>query len=178
MSARTAVGAEPGAALEEGIRRFEAGDPVAAHGFFGQAHRADPREPRATSWYGVTLVLVERNSNLGVLYCDQALRLAGPTPELCLNQARSHLALGQRARAVTSIQRGLVANPGDPALRCALDALGRRREPVVPFLSRGHLLNRWLGRLRHRLGGAAPAEPVTPVQLGRPPPRQHGIRNA
>jgi hypothetical protein len=178
VTPRTAATADARAALEEGIRRFEAGDPVAAHGFFGEAHRCDPREPRVASWYGVTLVLVERNSNLGVLYCDQALRLVGPTPELCLNQARAYLALGQRARAVGAVQRGLVANPGDPSLRAALESLGRRREPVIPFLSRANPVNRWLGLMRHRLGGSQPGGAATPLQLGLPPPPVRGPRDA
>ncbi len=177
MSTQPAA-AEARAALEEGIRRFEAGDPVAAHGFFGEAHRCDPREPRATSWYGVTLVLVERNSSLGVLYCDQALRLAGPTPEFCLNQARAYLALGQRVRAVAAVQRGLAADPEDAPLRSALEALGRRRRPVIPFLSRANVANRWLGLLRHRLGGAPPQGQVTPLQLGRLAQPVRGFRDA
>jgi hypothetical protein len=29
--------------------------------------------------------------------------------------------------------------------------LGKRSSPVLPFLERGHFLNRGLGKLRHRL---------------------------
>jgi len=157
-------------ALEEGIRRFEAEDALGAHALFAQAHRRAAAEPRVQSWYGLTLVLVERNSNLGVALCDQALRLAGPVPELVLNQARTHLALGQRDRVLRALQRGLEATPGDPALEAALQAMGRRRRPVLPFLSRGNPLNVWLGRLRHRWQRAAPPPPATPLMLGRLPP--------
>jgi Flp pilus assembly protein TadD len=154
-------------AFEEGLDRFRAGDAVAAHALFERAHRRAPSDPRMMSWYGLTLVLVEKNSNLGVLYCDQALRLVGPESELLLNLARAHLALGQRERAVRALQRGLAAVPDDPALRAAQAALGWRRRPVFPCLRRSNPLNRWLGRLRHKWSRALhPPAPLSPMTLG------------
>lgn len=162
--------AEARAALLDGVRRFEADDPVGAHALFGQAHRRDPSDPRAQSWYGLTLVLVERNSNLGVALCDRALRVVGADPELILNLARTHLALGQRDRVVRALQRGLDARPDEPCLVAALQMLGRRRRPVIPFLPRGNALNRFLGQIRHRWAGASAGGQATPVTLGRLPP--------
>lgn len=159
------------APLDEGLAAFLAGDLSAAHAAFERAHRKDPRAPRLMSWYGVTLVLVERNSNLGVLLCDQALRLAGADVELLVNQARVHLALNQRERAVRSIARGLELWPDDARLLAARDALGTRREPVLPFLSRNNPLNRVLGRWRHRWARRnGPVYDLSPATLGIPHP--------
>ncbi len=172
------TGATAGAAqraFEEGRAAFAAGDASAAHHAFERAHRGDPRDPRAMSWYGLTLVLVERNTNLGITLCDQALRAAGPEPELLLNQARVHLALGQRERTVRAILRGLELWPDDPRFAAARDAAGIRRPPVLGFLSRANPLNRVLGRLRHRWQRrGAPAYEVSPISLGVPlePPDQ------
>jgi tetratricopeptide (TPR) repeat protein len=152
--------------LEEGIARYRDGDVREAHAHFERAHRRDPADPRTMSWYGVTLVLVEKNWSLGVLYCDQALRLTGPEPELFLNQARAHLALGQRERAVRAIARGLSANPHDPALKLAHSSMGWRRRPVLPCLPRSNPLNRWLGKLRHRWSGSRHHQGPTPLTLG------------
>jgi hypothetical protein len=161
--------AAPASAFEEGRTAFFARDLSAAHSAFERAHRRDPRDPRLMSWYGVTLVLVEKNSNLGVLLCDQALRLAGPDPELLLNQARVHLDLNQRERAVRAVLRGLDLWPDDPRLIAARDALGIRRPPVVLFLSRKNPLNRILGRLRHRWARRhTPAYELSPLALGIP----------
>ena len=159
-------GADP---CEEGRAAFLARDLPAAHAAFERAHRRDPRDPRAMAWYGLTLVLVERNSNLGVLLCDQALRVAGPEPEVLLNQARIHLALNQRVRSVKAIERGLELWPDDPRFAAARDALGQRRAAVIPFLSRKNPLNRVLGRLRHRWRQrSVPHYELTPVALGVP----------
>jgi hypothetical protein len=156
-------------ALDEGKGAFAARDVGAAHHAFERAHRRDPRNPEAMSWYGLTLVLVERNSNLGVMLCDQALRAAGPEPELLLNVARVHLALNQRERAVRAILRGLEHWPGDPRFAAARDAIGIRRPPVLGFLPRGNPLNRVLGKLRHRWSKRhAPTYDLSPLTLGVP----------
>lgn len=159
--------AEARSLFADGMAAYRAGDGETAHGLFERAHRRLVSDPHIMSWYGLTLVLVEHNSSLGVLYCDQALRVAGPDPELHLNQARAHLALGQRDRAVKAIIRGLLAAPGHPALVAAQQAMGWRRKPVVPFLDRSNPLNRWLGRLRHKWSRVIhPVQQATPMTLG------------
>jgi tetratricopeptide (TPR) repeat protein len=139
-----------GGPLTDGLAAYATRDLPGAHAAFERAHRLDPRDPRAMSWYGVTLVLVEKNITLGVSLCDAALRVAPDDPELLLNSARVHVALHQRQRAARAITRGLAAWPAHPALLAARDALGTRRPPVIPFLPRENPLNRLLGRLRHR----------------------------
>lgn len=168
-----------GAALEEGLAAFRARNLSEAHAAFERAHRRDPRDPRAMSWYGVTLVLVERNSNLGVLLCDQSLRAVGADPELLLNQARVHLALNQRVRAVRAVTRGLELWPEDERLLAARDALGVRGAPIVPFLSRNNPLNRVLGRIRHHWQRRhAPVYELSPIALGTPAEPADGERRS
>jgi hypothetical protein len=179
VSEATARGGDAGAGghLEEGLAAFAARDLSAAHAAFERAYRRDPRDPLHMSWYGVTLVLVERNSNLGVTLVDEALRAAGPDPVLLLNSARIHLALNQRERAARAVTRGLELYPDDPRLVAARHAMGTRRPPVLPFLSRSNPLNRVLGRIRHRWAERnTPSYELSPVALGVPhpdaPPRE------
>ena len=97
--------------------------------------------------------------------------MAGPDSELHLNQARAHLALGQRDRAVRSVIRGLAAAPLDPALTAAQTSMGWRRKPVLPFLHRNNPINRWLGKLRHKWSRHMnPVPEVSPMMLGLLPP--------
>jgi hypothetical protein len=174
VSESTARGAGDEAAgphLEEGLAAFAARDLPGAHAAFERAYRRDSRDPVHMSWYGVTLVLVERNSNLGLVLVDEALRAAGPDPVLLLNSARVHLALNQRERAARAVTRGLELFPDDPRLAAARLAMGTRRAPVLPFLSRSNPLNRVLGRLRHRWAHRnTPAYELSPVALGVPLP--------
>lgn len=161
------VPTEAAEAFEEGLARYREGDAVAAHALFERAHRRAPSDARLMSWYGLTLVLVERNFNLGVLFCDQALRVAGPEPELTLNQARAALSMGQRERAVKAISRGLAASPTDESLQAAQLAMGWRRQPLFPCLGRANPINQWFGRLRHRWAQRMnPAPALSPMTLG------------
>jgi hypothetical protein len=41
-------------------------------------------------------------------------------------------------------------DPQNAAILAEMRALGIRRRPVLGFLRRGHLINRWFGRLRSR----------------------------
>jgi len=141
---------EAAAALEEGLRRFREGDPEGAHQKFGEAHRRAPSDPRIQSWYGLTLVLVEKNSILGMVLVDDAVRNGRPDPELIINQSRVAMSLGQRMRAVRALERGLVLYPGQPELVATREALGRRHPPVLPFLSRRNWMNRLLGRIHYK----------------------------
>lgn len=157
------------AAHAEGLAAFAARDLPAAHAAFERAYRREPRDPGHMSWYGLTLVLVERNSNLGVVLVDEALRAAGPDPLLMLNSARVHLALAQRERAARVVTRGLELFPDDPRLLAARQAMGTRRPPVIPFLSRSNPVNRVLGRIRHRWAQRnAPVYELSPITLGVP----------
>jgi Flp pilus assembly protein TadD len=142
-----ALPAEAATALELGLRRFRSDDPEGAHEAFAQAYRRAASDPRIQSWYGLTLVLVEKNSNLGVVLVDGAS--GRPDPELLINQSRVAMALGQRVRAVRALERGLALHPGNADLNAARLALGTRQRPVVAFLSRRNWLNRLLGRIHH-----------------------------
>jgi Flp pilus assembly protein TadD len=177
-SVEPAGSSAPGAGrlLAEGLAAFLDRDLAGAHSRFELAHRTAPRDPLAMSWYGVTLVLVERNITLGISLCDQALRGSPTDPELLLNSARVHLALNQRQRAARAITRGLQAWPQHGGLLAARALLGTRRAPVIPVLSRDNPLNRLLGKLRHRwaMRGQAPTglspESLGPaIDLGAPP---------
>jgi tetratricopeptide (TPR) repeat protein len=138
--------------LAEGADLYAKGQLEEAHGKLSQAHRRRAADPRCLAWYGLTLIVVERNSNLGVRYCEEAVRGAGADDPVCwLNLARAFLALGYRERAIHTLERGLEIVPGQPALREEIDKLGVRWQPVLGFLDRSNPVNRMLGRLRHRM---------------------------
>jgi hypothetical protein len=68
------------------------------------------------------------------------------------------MAFGFKSEAIRYLRRGLMIDPANAGLAEDLERLGRRRMPVLQFLPRNHPVNRWLGRMRHRLGldGAEP----------------------
>lgn len=143
---------EIGGLLQEGIDWFGRGDLEQAHGCFQRAHRRRSSDPLALSWYGLTLILVERNTALGLRYCEESVRRGGATvPVAWLNLGRAYRALGHRVAAVRALVRGKELDPDNEDVKEELRRLGIRRPPVLPFLARAHPLNRLLGGLRHRL---------------------------
>ena len=67
--------------------------------------------------------------------------------------AETHLIAGDRRSAIGVIEDGFLVDASNPELMSLKARLGNRRRPVLRFLPRRHFLNRWLGKIRHRLLG-------------------------
>lgn len=134
---------------------LEEGRADAAFEHFRAAHGLQRGCARYSSFYGLCLALVERRFNKGVELCRAAVKDEFFNPELYLNLARVHLDFGFKSEGLRYLRRGLMIDPANAAIAAELARLGQRRRPVLRFLPRRHLLNRWLGRVRTRvLGGA------------------------
>ena len=153
---------------EEHFRRgrelLDAGQEGSALEHFRAAYQLQRANATYRSYYGLCVALVERRFNKALELCGSALKEAFFHPELYHNLARVHLAFGFKAEGLRYLKRGLLIDPGSRVIRDELERLGHRQEPVLRFLPRRHLLNRWLGRLRARFGGP-PSEPA-PAEVG------------
>jgi tetratricopeptide (TPR) repeat protein len=120
---------------------------------FRAAQRLDPSSPRYRSYFGLCLGLGERRFDRALELCRSAAKEEFFNPALYHNLARLHLAFGFKAEGIRFLRRGLMIDPQNAAILAEMRALGIRRRPVLGFLRRGHLFNRWFGRLRGRGGG-------------------------
>jgi tetratricopeptide (TPR) repeat protein len=140
---------------EEHFRRGEAALQVEDHALalehFRAANRLDPTSPRYRSYFGLCLGLAERRFDKALDLCRSAAKEEFFNPALYHNLARVHLAFGFKAEGIRYLRRGLMINPDHEPIVKHLRALGVRRTPSLRFLSRRHLLNRWIGALRGRL---------------------------
>jgi hypothetical protein len=105
------------------------------------------------SYLGYGIARCERRVEEGVKLCQHAIKVEFYQPENYLNLARTHLLNGDRRGAVRAIERGLKIDPHHLELLTLEREIGVRRLPVLPFVSRDHPVNRFLGRLRHRIAG-------------------------
>jgi tetratricopeptide (TPR) repeat protein len=139
---------------EEHFRRGEtaraSGEVARALEHFRAAHRLDPTNPRYRSFFGLCLGLVERRFDKALDLCRSAAREEFFNPALYHNLARVHLAFGFKAEGIRYLRRGLMIDPDNGAIAEDLRIMGVRRSPILPFLSRRHRINRWLGALRRR----------------------------
>lgn len=137
--------------LASGDEAYERGDRIAAHSAYRDAQRLDANDPGLLSRLGLTLTLVARDELKGIAFCEEAIRRGGEEPDALWRLSVVYLATFQKDRAIRAMRRGLQLAPTHPKLLLAIDGMGIRRRPVIPFLSRSNPINRFLGKLRHRL---------------------------
>ncbi|MEJ2686790.1 MAG: hypothetical protein P8124_06190 [Gammaproteobacteria bacterium] len=166
IDSRSAVRAETDACEEfrQGMEHFRRQDWRDAVGWFRQAEaradRRDMRRNRYTAYHGLALVLMGDLSGLNL--CRRAASDERQDAEVFACQARAEVQLNHRRRAWQAVSRGLELEPGHADLRRLRALMGVRRPPLLPFLSRDHLLNRILGRLSYRGGGRNAKPPRVP----------------
>lgn len=105
-------------------------------------------QPRYLSHYGLLLAVEARRCHEGIYFCREATAREHYNPDLFLNLSRACLAAGRRREAVEALDSGLRLQPEHAGLRALGTRMGRRKSPVIPFLSRNNPLNVFLGRLR------------------------------
>jgi tetratricopeptide (TPR) repeat protein len=137
---------------EEHFQRGEialaGGDAARALDHFQAANRLDPTSPRFRSYYGLCLALADRRFDKALSLCRSAAKEEFFNPALYHNLALLHLSFGFKAEGIRYLRRGLMIDPGNEPIAESLRDLGMRRRTPLRFLSRRHLLNRWLGGLR------------------------------
>ena len=110
------------------------------------------QSPEHLSLYGLTLAHNKRTCREGIELCQRAVRLGRGRARLQLNLARAYVATGSRLRGIQALRQGLRSGGHNPLLARELQRLSPRRSPVIGGLHRDHLINRYLGRVRARLG--------------------------
>jgi len=118
---------------------------------FRTAQRLDPGRPTFRSYFGLCLGLSERRFEKALELCRAAAKEEFYNALLYFNLARVHLAFGFKAEAIRYLRRGLMIDPKCQPILAELERLGQRRGPVLGFLRRQNVFNRWLGRMRQRV---------------------------
>ena len=141
------------AEFKQGIQLLQEGYPVGAHERFHRAAELEKQNAYYLSFLGVSESRGQKNWAAAADHCKTALSLKRNEAQLYLILAEVYLSAGRREDAVAVLDKGLIYLSDDPRIRRTMAKLGMRRFSVLPFLERGHFLNRSLGRLRHRLLG-------------------------
>lgn len=116
-----------------------------------------PDDPMLNSYYGY-LIAEKGLIDEALRHCKKAIKKASRTvgsevilSTLYLHLGKVQLLKGDKRAAIKSFRVGLGYDPSDKAIIEQLNLLGVRSAPVIPFLSRDHFLNKYLGILRARL---------------------------
>lgn len=142
--------------------------PRSALSLLSEAIEQHPDNPFLLSYYGCLTAVVNKNFDFGVQTCKQALRTLKERvpsvggregrerrkslyPVFYLNLGRAYLAADMKKLAIDSFKKGLKIDPGDRDLGWELSRLGRRKSSPVPFISRSNPINKYIGKLLHKL---------------------------
>lgn len=142
------------AAFEEfklGLTRLRDGFPAQALPHVQRAAELEQHNPFYLSYLGVLVALTQNRWAEAEHLCTAALKMKRTHPQLHLNLAEVYLAAGRREDAAEVLATGLHYTNRHPSLRRALERISQRRRPVIPFLPRTHVVNKLLGRMRHRV---------------------------
>lgn len=145
---RTELHGEVDRLTETGVQAMEANQLKDAHRLFREAYEKNPNDPKAQSYYGYTLALVEDKVHKGIELCMKAINSAEPDPNFFLNIGLLYLKLNRRREAVGAFKRGLQIDRSNRKIHDVWkEKLGWRRPPAIPFLARENFLNKLIGKM-------------------------------
>ena len=114
------------------------------------ALKISPDNPVYISHLGYCIGMLG-NIDGGLKMCRRASQMAPAVPIVLVNLGRILVETGSRQEARKLFAQAYrIDNTSSPAA-LELSRLGVRKQPVFPFLHRGHVLNKYLGMLRHRI---------------------------
>lgn len=150
-----AASAELLTTLREGIDCCRRGNWNEGLRYLGQvAERGDTGLPGVFySYLGYGIALREQRVREGLRLCRHSIKVEFYQADNYLNLARTCLLARDRRGAVRAVRDGLKVDPHHAGLLAVRTELGVRGDPVLPFLDRKHVINRFLGRLRHAVRG-------------------------
>ena len=107
------------------------------------------KSPLTQSYLGYCIAIERGQIAEALKLCRAAIEADPHNPVHCLNLGRVYLKAKRKDEAIAELRRGLSLGDNQE-IKALLEALGLRREPVFPFLSRNNLLNRYVGLILSR----------------------------
>jgi tetratricopeptide (TPR) repeat protein len=118
---------------------------------FQKAHELAPENPFVLSYLGLARIKMKAVEE-GLELCRQAAKKRPFNEDLLYNLGQAYQLAGNRQEARKTFLLGAKGCRDTQRFLNALKEMGVRRKPVIPFLSRDNILNRWLGRVTYKPG--------------------------
>ncbi len=107
-------------------------------------------QPRYRSYYGLCLSTTKGKMREALKLCRKATKDEFYNYEVWFNLGKVEREAGNQHKAHKALVRALHLSPRKAEIREELERLGLRRSPTFSFLTRDHLLNRFMGRMTYR----------------------------
>lgn len=137
--------------LRNAVMKMRMHDYKMAYRLFESVYKSDelPKPVSGLSYYGVCLAKVKRAYREAIILCEKALSERPEDVVHHANLAETYLEAGRRRRALDTVNRALLKFPRMVLLLNLREKIGKRKNPVIPFLPRSNPFNVILGHMRH-----------------------------
>ena len=142
---------DPFTEFKQGVEFLKNQYPEKALPKLQRAFDSDSHNPYFMSFLGVCIARAQRQWSQASELCEMAVKLDPKEIQFRLNLGEVYALAGQRGRALKTLDHAMKLFDNDARLKQARSKVEKRRAPLLPFLGRGHFLNRELGKLRHRI---------------------------
>ena len=112
---------------------------------------SDHTRMRYLSYVGLSTALAEKVTRESVKACEVAVRRDFTSPEMLLNLGKVYSLAGKTTRALATLERALRMAPNSNEVKSELARVDRRSRPPIPWMSRNHRVNVFLGKVRHAI---------------------------
>ncbi len=116
----------------------------------GGYENMDEVPPLYLSYLGLAMALAEKRYRNGATICEKAIKKEFYNPLFHLNLGKVYVAGGYKHKAIRAFHNGLRIDGDHDEIMTEIKKMGLRRKPVIPFLTRTHVLNKYLGLLFHK----------------------------
>jgi len=122
--------------------------------FFLEKIITETNRPDVRSAYAMCIALERGKVKDAIDLCIQAINDDPDNPFHYMNLGKVYLKDGKKAVAIDIFRKGLrLEKDGDPTREITeiLQELGIRKRPVIPFMSRGNVVNKYIGMILHKI---------------------------
>ena len=141
---------DPVADFKEGVAMLKNGYAQSALVPLRRAFECEKRNPYYLSFLGLSIARAERKWDQAAELCEIAVTLKRQEAQFHLNLAEVYQLASRRTKAMEALDAALELFSNDQRLKRARSRIEKRRSPVISFLNRDNVLNKHLGKLRHR----------------------------
>jgi Flp pilus assembly protein TadD len=141
---------DPVADFKNGVAMLKNGYAQNALEPLRRAFECERRNPYYLSFLGLSIARAERKWDQASELCEIAVQLKRQEAQFHLNLAEVYQMAGRNTKAIETLDAALKLFRSDQRLKRARTRIEKRRTPVLSFLNRDNVLNKQLGKLRHR----------------------------
>jgi tetratricopeptide (TPR) repeat protein len=136
----------------EGFKTIKSGNTLEALAILEKAHALEPDNPRIQSALGLCIAYERGKIKEAMELCEKAIQSDPLNSYNYFHLGKVYSKADQKLKAIETYREGLRVDSTNPDIIAELQTLGLRAKPIITYLSRNNLLNKYIGIFFRRLG--------------------------